>query len=109
MLEDDPLTIAPEKLKDVAHLGHCAGRAALCRSGYLTGVGSHSLCRDRRLSWRRKTTLVNGLLRQAGGRRIAVLVNEFGALPIDQDLIEGQEGSMMLLAGAACVAALAVT
>ncbi len=46
-----------------------------------------------------KTTLVNGLLRQAGGRRIAVLVNEFGALPIDQDLIEGQEGSMMLLAG----------
>ena len=34
-----------------------------------------------------KTTLVNRLLRQANGRRLAVLVNEFGDLPIDADLI----------------------
>ena len=34
-----------------------------------------------------KTTLVNHLLRTANGRKLAVLVNEFGALPIDEDLI----------------------
>jgi G3E family GTPase len=34
-----------------------------------------------------KTTLVNHLLRHAGGRRIAVLVNDFGDVDIDADLI----------------------
>lgn len=38
-----------------------------------------------------KTTLVNHLLRTSAGRRIAVLVNEFGALPIDEDLIEARD------------------
>ena len=46
-----------------------------------------------------KTTLVNQLLRQANGRRLAVLVNEFGALPIDADLIEAQDGDMISIAG----------
>ena len=46
-----------------------------------------------------KTTLVNQLLRQADGRRLAVLVNEFGALPIDADLIEAQDGDMISIAG----------
>jgi G3E family GTPase len=46
-----------------------------------------------------KTTLVNHLLRHARGTRIAVLVNEFGALPIDGDLIEGAAGSVLTLAG----------
>ena len=45
-----------------------------------------------------KTTLVNHLLRHAG-RRIAVAVNDFGALPIDQDLIVGAEGHVLTLAG----------
>ena len=37
-----------------------------------------------------KTTLVNHLLRNANGKRLAILVNEFGELPIDADLIEAQ-------------------
>jgi G3E family GTPase len=46
-----------------------------------------------------KTTLVNHLLRHTGGRRIAVMVNDFGELTIDADLIEGAEGSVLALAG----------
>ena len=46
-----------------------------------------------------KTTLVNHLLREAGGLRLAVLVNEFGALPIDSDLIEGRDGNVLSIAG----------
>ena len=46
-----------------------------------------------------KTTLVNHLLRHANGRRIAVAVNEFGALPIDPDLIEQASGDVLTLAG----------
>ena len=46
-----------------------------------------------------KTTLINHLLRHAGGRHLAVLVNDFGALPIDADLIEAQEGSTISISG----------
>ena len=46
-----------------------------------------------------KTTLVNHLLRHAGGLRLAVLVNEFGELAIDADLIESQEDGVIAIAG----------
>jgi G3E family GTPase len=46
-----------------------------------------------------KTTLVNHLLRNPGGRRLGVLVNEFGALPIDADLIEGAADGLLRITG----------
>jgi len=46
-----------------------------------------------------KTTLVNHLLRHAQGAKLAVLVNEFGSLPIDEDLIEAQDDTMISIAG----------
>jgi G3E family GTPase len=46
-----------------------------------------------------KTTLVNHLLRHADGRRIAVMVNDFGELTIDADLIQGADGGVLALAG----------
>ncbi len=46
-----------------------------------------------------KTTLVNHLLRHAGGLRLAVLVNEFGALPIDGDLVEASGDDIVSIAG----------
>ena len=50
-----------------------------------------------------KTTLVNHLLRNANGQKIMVLVNDFGSLPIDEDLIEAKTGDILTLAnGCAC-------
>lgn len=45
-----------------------------------------------------KTTLINHLLRHAGGRRLMVMVNDFGELPIDADLIESRQGNTITLA-----------
>jgi len=46
-----------------------------------------------------KTTLVNHLLRQAQGVRLAIMVNDFGALPIDADLITAREEDVISIAG----------
>ena len=52
-----------------------------------------------------KTTLVNHLLRHNEGLRLAVLVNEFGALPIDSDLIEAEgDGLISISGGCVCCA-----
>ena len=44
-----------------------------------------------------KTTLLNGLLREAGDRRLAVLVNDFGAINIDAELVQSRDGEMISL------------
>jgi G3E family GTPase len=44
-----------------------------------------------------KTTLLNRLLREAGDRRLAVLVNDFGAINIDAELVQSREGEMITL------------
>ena len=46
-----------------------------------------------------KTTLVNHLLRNANGKRLAILVNDFGELPIDADLIETADDDIISLTG----------
>ncbi len=46
-----------------------------------------------------KTTLVNHLLRHANGKRIAVMVNDFGEQVIDADLIIGADGDVLSLTG----------
>src|SRR5689334_11982857 len=52
-----------------------------------------------------KTTLVNALLAQPGGARLAVLVNDFGAVNIDASLIAAREGDTIALSnGCVCCA-----
>lgn len=45
-----------------------------------------------------KTTLVNRILQQADDRRIAAVVNDFGAINIDAELIAGAEDGVVSLA-----------
>ena len=45
-----------------------------------------------------KTTVVNAMLAHAGGRRIAAVVNDFGAINIDAELVTGAEGGVVSLA-----------
>jgi len=50
-----------------------------------------------------KTTLLNHLLRQNDSRRLAVIVNDFGSINIDAELIENQDGDTINLAnGCVC-------
>ena len=50
-----------------------------------------------------KTTVVNHLLANAGGRRIAAVVNDFGAINIDAELIAGAaDGVVSLSNGCIC-------
>lgn len=46
-----------------------------------------------------KTTLINHILRNCGDSQIAVLINDFGQLPIDADLIESRDGNIISLSG----------
>ncbi len=50
-----------------------------------------------------KTTLLNRILRGGHGLRIGVLVNDFGAINIDADLVVGSEDGMVSLSnGCVC-------
>lgn len=44
-----------------------------------------------------KTTLINHLLREPGGRRLAAVVNDFGAIDIDADLLAGVSDDVVSL------------
>jgi len=44
-----------------------------------------------------KTTSLNHLLRDAGERRLAVLVNDFGEINIDAELVRARDGEMVTL------------
>lgn len=53
-----------------------------------------------------KTTLLNRLLTSDHGRRIAVVVNDFGDVAVDESLIESDDGSIRALAnGCVCCSA----
>ncbi|MEH6496617.1 MAG: GTP-binding protein, partial [Pseudomonas marincola] len=50
-----------------------------------------------------KTTLVNHLLRNAGNQRLLIMVNDFGDIAIDSDLIRDQDGDTLTLSnGCVC-------
>src|SRR5277367_1046624 len=50
-----------------------------------------------------KTTVINHVLANAGGRRIAAVVNDFGAINIDAELIAGaSDGVVSLSNGCIC-------
>ena len=46
-----------------------------------------------------KTTLLNQMLKSANGLRIAVMINDFGDVNIDKDLVVGQSGDVVELSG----------
>ncbi|MBX2883051.1 MAG: GTP-binding protein [Granulosicoccus sp.] len=46
-----------------------------------------------------KTTLINHLLKSCGNTRLAILINDFGELPIDASLIETEQGRIITLSG----------
>lgn len=55
-----------------------------------------------------KTTLLNHILHHSDGRRLALLINDFGSVNIDAELIENQDGDTINLANG-CICCSLVT
>jgi hypothetical protein len=62
------------------------------------GPLAHSRHGSHRLSRRGKTTLANRILSEDHGLRIAVLINDFGDVDIDNELIVGITSNQISLA-----------
>ena len=93
VLEDDPSEIGGERLKDVRIWGTVQAGRVFPAAHDMTGA--HAGHADQRLSRRRQDHA--GQSRccvRRDGLRLAVLVNDFGELPIDADLIEAREGNV---------------
>ena len=84
-----PGMVAPSRLRRYLALVPSTRVPAIVLSGFL-GSG--------------KTTLLNHLLREAGGRRVAVVVNEFGEVGIDGARVAGSEQFVELDNGCLCCA-----
>jgi G3E family GTPase len=54
-----------------------------------------------------KTTLLSSLIRRANGERLAVILNEFGEVPLDQAFIDAAGGKVVTLAGGCLCCAIA--
>jgi len=54
-----------------------------------------------------KTTLLNHILRHSAGRRFALLINDFGSINIDAELVESEEGDIVNLANGCICCSLA--
>ena len=49
-----------------------------------------------------KTTLIRNIIMQANGKRLALIVNEFGDVGLDHELIEFVEDEVVLMASGSC-------
>jgi G3E family GTPase len=88
--DPDPAHPAPERFAGAGPLRRPAPAAVpvILLTGFL-GAG--------------KTTVLNHLLRESGGTRIGVVVNDFGAVEIDAMTVAGQVGSSMVSLGNGCL------
>ena len=73
------------------------------RAGVVVSASIRSISDKLAIHGAGKTTVVNHLLAHAEGRRIAAVVNDFGAINIDAELIAGaSDGVVSLANGCIC-------
>jgi G3E family GTPase len=88
---DDAISAQTQIERDIEPRGKLGNRAAeMSQPILLTVLGGYLGAG--------KTTLLNHILREAGGRQLAVIVNDFGNINIDADLIEARTDNTLTLA-----------